>query len=208
MGKRSRKRGGLDVAERPRPPRDEEAAIPAQARPPKGTRPPARSQYADQPATGFFGRFAESWRLAGERPSQTVPKEQRRAARRARPEGIFGGVPVSEIAMLAGLVGLTIGFARGFDEAERTIAISAAVVGLGAFEVTAREHFAGYRSHSFFLAMLITVAVHGVIALGIGGDVGKSPLLVPMDIVLFAVLAWTFGGRYKRARQQLRGGAR
>lgn len=207
MGKRSRKRGGLDVAERPLPPRDAAASEPAQARRPRGTRPPKPSQYADAPATGFLGRVAESWRLAGERPSQTVPKDQRRAARPERPEGVFGGVPVSEIAMLAGIIGLTIGFARGFDEAERTIVISAAVVGLGAFEVTAREHFAGYRSHSFFLAMLITVAFHGAIALGIGGQVGNSPLLILVDIGLFSVLAWTLGGRYKRARHELRGGA-
>ncbi len=206
MGKRSRKRGGLDVAERPLPPRDEAAAAPAQARPPRGTRPPKQSQYADAPAESFLGRFAESWRLAGERPSQTVPKGQRVTARPERPQGIFGPVPVSEIAMLAGLIGLIIGFARGPDVAETTISVSIAVIGLGAFELAAREHFSGYRSHSLFLAMLVTVGVHAAIALGIGGDAGKSPLLILLDIGLFSSLGWTLGGRYKRARRELRGG--
>lgn len=208
MGKRSRKRGGLEVGDRPLPPRDEAAAAPAQARPPRGTRPPSRSQYADQPADTFLGRFAESWRLAGERPSQTLPKGQRVKARPERPQGIFGAVPVSEIAMLAGLVGLIIGFARGPEVAETTISVSVGIIALAAFELAAREHFSGYRSHSLFLAMLVTVAVHAAIALGIGGDAGKSPLLILLDIGLFSSVAWTLGGRYKRARRELRGGAR
>jgi len=206
VGKRSRKRGGLEVAERPLPPRDEAAGAPAQARSPRGTRPPTQSQYADPPATTLLGRFAESWRLAGERPSRTVPKGERVRERPERPVGIFGGVPVSEIAMLAGLIGLIIGFARGPDVAETTISVSLAAIALGAFELAAREHFSGYRSHSLFLAMIVTVAVHAAIALGIGGDAGKSPLLILLDIGLFSSLAWTLGGRYKRARRELRGG--
>ncbi|WP_372790880.1 hypothetical protein [Paraconexibacter sp.] len=209
MGKRSRKRGGVEAAERPRPPREDRGrpAAPARRASVAG-RPPARSQYDVEPATSLFGRVAESWRVAGQRPSKEVPKDQRRAVRPERPPGIFGGLPVSEIVMFAGLVGVVVSFARGPGASETGLLVSLAAVGLATFELTAREHFSGYRSHSFFLALIITVAVHAGVAYGVGGEAGKSPFLIMLDLVLFAGLGWTFGARYKRARRALRGGAR
>lgn len=208
MGKRSRKRGATDVAERPRPPRDEAATAPAQARPPRGARPPKQSQYADAPATSFFGRVAESWRLAGERPAQSIPKDQRIAARPERPPGLFGGAPISEIVMLVGLVGLIIGFAQGPNDGAKAISVSLAVIALATFEITAREHFAGYRSRTFFLALLATVAFHAAVSFVFQGDTTKSPLMIFADVALFAWLCAILGNRYKRARLELRGGAR
>ncbi len=152
--------------------------------------------------------MAESWRVAGQRPSKEVPKSERRSERPERPAGIFGGLPVSEVVMLAGLVGLIVSFAKGPDAAETGIIVSLAAVALASFELTSREHFSGYRSHSFFLALVLTVAVHAGVAYGVGGEAGKSPFLIGLDIALFAGLAWTFGARYKRARRELHGGAR
>lgn len=208
MGKRSRKRGGLEVAERPLPPRDAATLDPAQARSPKAARPPKHSQYADAPAESFLGRVAESWRLAGERPSKTVPKAERVAARPERPQGIFGPVPVSEIVLLAGLIGLAFGFVKGPDDGLTAISVSLAVIGVASFELSAREHFSGYRAHTFFLAFIATIGVHAAISFGFQGDTAKSPLLIVMDVALFAFLARTFGNRYKQARRELRGGAR
>lgn len=206
MGKRSRKRGGLDVAERPLPPRDEQAALPEQARP-RGTRPPKRSQYADQPATSFMGRVAESWQLAGERPAKQVPKAERVRERPERPQGIFGPVPVSEIMLLAGFAGLIIGLARGPEEGSTAITVSVLVIGLASLELAAREHFSGFRPRTLFLATVTTVALHAAVSLGIGGGISKNPVLIVIDAVVFATLLWTLGDRYKRARRELRGGA-
>jgi len=200
MGKRSRKRGGLEAAERPRPPRAGD--VPDAA---KATRPP-RTTYREPVPQSLFERMAESWRVAGQRPSKQIPKAQRVAARPERPPGMFGGLPVSEIMMFAGLIGLVIGLSRGPDAGSTVIGVSLAVTGIATFELSAREHFSGYRSHTLLLAMLITVAVHAAISLGIGGDTGKSPLLIGLDIALFTALAWTLGARYKAARRALRGG--
>ncbi|HXO08713.1 MAG TPA: hypothetical protein VN880_11805, partial [Solirubrobacteraceae bacterium] len=46
--------------------------------------------------------------------SREVRRGERQLGREGqRPEGFFGGVPVSEIAILAGLVGAVVGFIRG-----------------------------------------------------------------------------------------------
>lgn len=206
MGKRSRKRVGAGVAERPLPPRA--GTTPSQAR---ATRPP-KTTYREPVAKSLFERMSESWRVAGQRPSRQIPKPQRVAARPARPPGMFGGLPVSEIVMLAGLVGLVIGFVRGPDAGSMVIGVSLAVTGLATFELSAREHFSGYRAHTLLLAILITVAVHAAVSLGLGGDTRKSPLLIGLDIVLFTALAFMLGARYKHARREhmqreLRGGS-
>jgi len=210
VGKRSRKRGGLEVAHRPLPPRDDPAppatANVSTAKPGRGA--PDTARYDVQPATTFMGRVAESWRMAGERPSKAVPRSERVAARPQRPEGMFGGLPVSEILMLVGFVGLIVGLVRGPDDGATAMSAGVAVIALGTFELTAREHFSGYRSHAFFLALIITVAMHAAVALGVGDGAGKSPLLIVADVVVFLGLGWTFGARYKRARRDLRGGAR
>jgi hypothetical protein len=200
VGKRSRKRGGLEVADRPQPPRAGEVQRQSAA-----TRPP-RPQYREPVPQSLFERMAESWRVAGQRPSKQMPKSERVAARPERPPGMFGGLPVSEIVMLAGLVGLVIGFTRGPDAGSTLIGVSLAVVALGTFELSAREHFSGYRSHTLLLSLILTVAVHAAVSLILGGDTRKSPLLIGLDIALFTALAATLGARYKTARRALREG--
>lgn len=167
---------------------------------------PPRTTYREPAAQSLFERMSESWRVAGQRPSKQIPKAQRLAARPERPPGMFGGLPVSEIMMFAGLVGLVIAFARGPQGGSTLIGVSLVVTGLATFELSAREHFSGYRSHTLLLALLVTVGVHAAVALGIGGDVGRSPLLIGLDIAIFTALAFTLGARYKHARRALRGG--
>src|SRR6202007_2212062 len=61
-----------------------------------------------------------------------------------RPPGIFGGVPVSEFAIFAGLVLLVVG---ALDHGSSALEVGIIVMALGVVEVTAREHFSGFRSH-------------------------------------------------------------
>lgn len=194
MGKRSRKRGGTASADRPLPPR-------ASARP-QG----ARESDLRTPASTFWGRVAESWKVAGERPSKSMPKGQRRAARPERPPGLWGPLPISEILMIVGIIGLVIGIARGPEDGEFAILASLAVIGVGAFEFAAREHFRGYKSHVLFLSLLTTVGFHALVAF-VGPDgAGSSPALVAADAIVFGVVAWQLGSIYKRSRRRLRDG--
>ena len=60
--------------------------------------------------------------------------------------------------MLAGIVMLVIGVFGGNPTA---IGVGVVLAGLGGFEVSLREHLAGYRSHTTLLAGLVFVLVTG-----------------------------------------------
>lgn len=139
--------------------------------------------------------------LAAERRAETV-REVRRGDRRLgregeRPEGPFGGLPVSELAMLIGFIALVIGFLEGGGP---VVIVGIAVCALGVVEVTAREHFSGYRSHTILLAAVPVVALEsGIVA--IFGAPRQRALLLVFVVPVFAVLFWVLRRRFASARQ-------
>jgi len=62
------------------------------------------------------------------------------------------------LTVLAGIVTLAIGAIGGHPTA---IGVGVVLAGLGGLEVSVREHFAGYRSHTTLLAGLVFVLVTG-----------------------------------------------
>ncbi len=75
------------------------------------------------------------------------------------PEAPWGGFPLTQITVLAGLVLLVFGFFTG--------GIVPLVMGLllgsaGGLELSIREHFAGYRSHTTLLAAVALMVTLGV----------------------------------------------
>jgi hypothetical protein len=77
-----------------------------------------------------------------------------------RPPAPWGSFPLAELTILAGIVVLVIGFA---GQSPTAIAVGAVLGALGGLEVSAREHFAGYRSHTTLLAGVAFVLVTGVL---------------------------------------------
>lgn len=152
-------------------------------------------------------------RRASGRAPRAVPAERRRPApkttpvaaeqRRSgastygeRPPGVFGGVPVSEVAILAGLVAVVVGWLQGVPGILFT---GVGVCLLGVLEVTAREHFSGYRSHSTLLAGMVAVAVETAVAL-----LAAARTRVVLVIVVIPVFAGVFAllrRRFTAARQ-------
>jgi len=114
-----------------------------------------------------------------------------------RPRGPFGGLPVSELAILGGAIALVVGVIRQGGPA-LIGGLILCVLGVG--EVTAREHFSGYRSHTVLLAAIPAVVAEFVIALTVGPPRIKALLLVPVAGV-FALCAWFFRRRFLVARQ-------
>ena len=82
-----------------------------------------------------------------------------------RPESPFGGLPVSEFAIFAGTVALIFGVVNHGGPA---LIGGVVICLLGVTEVTAREHFSGYRSHTVLLAAIPAVVVEFAIALTVG----------------------------------------
>src|SRR4051794_25579664 len=105
------------------------------------------------------------------RPAPETPAE-RDAARRvaaarpaparrppgARPPARWGSFPLSELVILLALILGVLGFIN-IDSPKGKVMISAAVVlgSLGGLEVSVREHFAGFKSHTTLLASSVSV---------------------------------------------------
>jgi hypothetical protein len=114
-----------------------------------------------------------------------------------RPENPFGGVPASEIGILAGAVAVVVGFV---SSAPLVLAVGIVVCTLGVAEFSVREHFSGYRSHTILLAAIPAVGL-GVAMIGlIGGSLTRGPLLLAV-VPVFIVCFWLLRKRFRLARQ-------
>jgi hypothetical protein len=150
---------------------------------PRAVRSERREQIAQRKAV------TERQRKMGERTLGTVGE---------RPPNPFGGVPVSEIAILLGGIAFVVGLV---GSAPTALYVGIVVLGLGVLEVTAREHFSGYRSHTTLLAGIPTVAVEFGLVTLVGSSKGR-PFVVALIVPLFACLFFLFRGRFKIARQR------
>jgi hypothetical protein len=114
-----------------------------------------------------------------------------------RPEGPFGGLPISEVAIFLGIIAAVFGFLNGGGPA---LVVGLVVCALGVCEITAREHFSGYRSHTALLAGIPAVAIEvGVVA--IFGEPKQRAFLLAVVVPVFAVLFWLLRRQFMIARQ-------
>jgi uncharacterized integral membrane protein len=75
-----------------------------------------------------------------------------------RPPAPWGSFPLAELTILAGIVMLAVGI---FAKSPTSLGVGVVLAALGGLEVAAREHFAGYRSHTTLLAGTLFVLVVG-----------------------------------------------
>ena len=112
-----------------------------------------------------------------------------RAGTADRPPAPWGSFPLSELcvllAMVIGILGLIIWGERG-----QVMVLAAMALGsLAGLELSIREHFAGYRSHSALLAGAVAIAASTVVLITVGPAVG------------LAVAAAVFGAGFYGFRQ-------
>jgi hypothetical protein len=132
---------------------------------------------------------SERQRRAGERTLKTVGE---------RPPNPFGGVPVAEIAILAGLVTVIVWWAGSLGTG--ALITGVVVMLLGVLEFSVREHFSGYRSHTTILAAVPAVAVAWGLVAATGEKAGNAPLLFTA-VPVFVLLFWPLRRRFQIARQ-------
>jgi hypothetical protein len=114
-----------------------------------------------------------------------------------RPPGPFAGVPVSEIAIFVGGLATLIGLVSA---AAPALVTGIVVCTLGVVEVTAREHFSGYRSHTTMLAGVPAVAIGVAMIVLFGGSLQRGSLLLVV-VPVYAGLFWLLRKRFRAARQ-------
>jgi hypothetical protein len=132
----------------------------------------------------------------------TAVRERKRGERQLgkegeRPESPFGGLPISELAIFVGLVAAVIGFIQGGGPA---LVVGLIVCALGVIEITAREHFSGYRSHAALLAAIPAVALEVGIVLAFGQPKQRALLLLAV-VPVFAGVFWLLRRKFLTARQ-------
>ena len=110
---------------------------------------------------------------------------------------MFGPVPVSEIAILAGAVAAVIGFV---SQATLPLVTGLIILGLGTMEVVGREHFSGYRSHTALLAGIPAVGIEAGVVYAFG-DPSDRLWLLAIIVPVFASLFVLLHRRFKVARQ-------
>jgi hypothetical protein len=201
------------------------AARRAAAAPPPGGTPasgaelaPARSAAPGEPAapagSGSRGQPKVAPRVSPKAKStagtrrQLREERERQAARDAaladrrlgtygeRPSSIFDPVPVSELAILLGLIAVVIGL---INQGGPALTVGAIVCGLGVLEFTAREHFSGYRSHATLLAAFPAVLVEVLLALFVGVPTRRILLLAPV-VPVFGFSFWLLHRAFQSAR--------
>jgi hypothetical protein len=116
---------------------------------------------------------------------------------RERPPGLFGGIPVSEVAIFAGLIAVVVGY---FNRGGPALVGGIVLCALGVVEVTSREHFAGFRSHSILLAAIPTVGVEFLLVQVMPSSWPRTTALIG-DAIVFGLLFWPLRKRFARAHQ-------
>src|SRR3954454_2556074 len=114
----------------------------------------------------------------------------RRATREA-PPAPWGSFPLTELVVLLALIFGVVGFIRFNHHTGKVMVAAAMCLGsLGGLEVSIREHFAGYRSHTSLLAASCSVASMILISV-IAGKAGIATLALVVGVgVLVFVLSF------------------
>lgn len=102
----------------------------------------------------------------GGREREVRPATASRPARgpdEGPPPAPWGSFPLVELAVLAGIVLLVVGFVLGGSRGAVMIAAGLALGSIGGLDVSIREHFAGYRSHTLLLAGVPALIVLGLL---------------------------------------------
>jgi len=98
-----------------------------------------------------------------EAPRRAAPAP-RRAAVDEQPPAPWGSFPLVELCVLAAIVMLILGFfVVGGSRGAILIAAGLALGSIGGLELSIREHFAGYRSHTAVLAGVPALIVLGLL---------------------------------------------
>jgi hypothetical protein len=127
-------------------------------------------------------------------PEQSGPRTaDRKGSRDQRPPAPWGSFPLTQLAVLAGLILIGIGLFSG----DPALLLGGLLLGsLGGLELSLREHFAGYRSHTTLLAAVGGVAVALLTWFVIGLPFAASTAVA---VVAFAGLFYFFRKAFIKA---------
>ncbi len=133
---------------------------------------------------------------AAARPAAPKPAAAKpRRGPEDRPSPPWGSFPLTEIVIFIGVILLIAGFFTPPPQGFVMIAVGLGLASLAGLELSIREHFAAYRSHTLLLASAIGVPVFGVLFVA----TKLSPAAcVAAGLVTFGGAAWLFASAFRR----------
>lgn len=180
MGKRSRKRTGSESAL----PSGKDAA--ADGGSTRAERDAARSQRA---ASARAGKASTA--------TGSPPAARKSAPRRGeRPPPPWGSFPLVELCVLIAIVLLVAGFFTGGTRGATMIFAGLALGSLSGLELSVREHFAGFRSHTTILSGGAALLAGTLLAVLVGEI--WLPLLVGVALAVFLACFFLFRRVFKK----------
>jgi hypothetical protein len=134
------------------------------------------------------------------KPAPAEPP-RRRTASREPPQAPWGSFPLSELTIFVGLAMLITGFVIGGNRGIVMIGVGVALGSLGGLEVSVREHFAGYRSHTMLLALAAAVLTAALLTVAAAFAFDSIVLAIPVaaGAVAFTVAFLALRGAFRRA---------
>jgi hypothetical protein len=129
-----------------------------------------------------------------------APRRRRAPALDERPPAPWGSFPLVELVVLVAIVMLVGGLAIQGGRGSVMIGVGLVLGALAGVELSIREHFAGYRSHTLVLSGAIAVAVLGALAF-LTPSVWL-PLALAAAIAAFALAAWGLTRAFRRRSGQ------
>ncbi len=134
--------------------------------------------------------------------ARTPPARGRHAApvdRRSRtseaPPAPWSPFPLVELCILVGLIVIIVGFFAGGDQRGKLLILGFVLVSLSSLELSIREHFAGFRSHTTLLSAVAGIVP--IVPLYVATDLPQVVLLIT-GVVLFLVTAGTLRAAFAR----------
>jgi hypothetical protein len=127
--------------------------------------------------------------------AQRAKAARRRAGHEDRPPALWGDFPLSEIVVFIGILLLIAGFFVSPPQGFVMIAVGLALGSLAGLELSIREHFAGYRSHTLLLSAAVGVPVFGVLFVL---TKVPTPVCIAAGLLAFGGSAWLFIQAFRR----------
>jgi len=128
-------------------------------------------------------------------PPPAAPPRSRRARLEEAPKAPLHPFPLIELTILAGIVLMILGLVGVASDRLAFIFCGLALVGVASLELSLREHFAGYRSHSSLLSGAAVVIVVAPLAFFTG--LPKLALII-VGVVVFAACFLALRAAFQR----------
>lgn len=160
----------------------------------------ATQDRADAGLSSRAERDAERRRRHAEELAASKSGRSSRRGTRERPQAPWGAFPLAELVVLLAL-GLAVAGFLVRSERGTVMLVAGLVLGsLAGLELAAREHFAGYRSHTSLLSACAAFAAGAVLLIALPGSITEVPMAIVAVgvIVVFGLAFWRLRLAFKR----------